>query len=146
MREEIWKIIPNHQQYEVSDLGKVRRGQKVLKPRNHNQGYQFVFLNGRERYCHRLVAGAFIGSIPPRWEVNHLDGNPANNALENLEIVTPKQNRQHFHQPIWYRTQTTISEFENICPPELTGSKYRLCSRIPEVTGVCDEQKSKVVL
>lgn len=43
---------------------------------------------------HRLVAAAFLGSDGAR-EVNHKDGNPSNNAIENLEYVTRRENQRH---------------------------------------------------
>ena len=45
---------------------------------------------------HRLVAATFLGQpISTGLHVNHMDGNPSNNRLENLEYVTPAQNVKH---------------------------------------------------
>ena len=50
----------------------------------------------RTFFVHRLVAEAFIGAKPsPEHEVNHVDFNRRNNAAENLQWVTPHQNRMH---------------------------------------------------
>lgn len=43
---------------------------------------------------HRLVADTFIGPVKG-FTVNHKDGNPSNNSLDNLEIVTQKENHKH---------------------------------------------------
>lgn len=43
---------------------------------------------------HRLIAMTFIGD-PTGLEVNHIDGDHFNNALENLELLTRKQNMEH---------------------------------------------------
>ena len=43
---------------------------------------------------HRLVASAFIRN-PTGFVINHLDGNPSNNQVSNLEVVTQKENHLH---------------------------------------------------
>ncbi|RMH56575.1 MAG: hypothetical protein D6685_13180 [Bacteroidetes bacterium] len=42
-------------------------------------------------HVHRLVLWAFVGPEPPEAHVRHLDGDPGNNALENLAYVSPWQ-------------------------------------------------------
>lgn len=106
--QEVWKSVVGFEgKYEVSDLGRVRRigngrGSKsgrVLCPAKQNSGYLFVSLYSnnvsRQFLVHRLVAEVFIGPIPSKFEVNHLDGNKMNNCSSNLEIVTRAENRQH---------------------------------------------------
>jgi hypothetical protein len=44
---------------------------------------------------HSLIAAYFIGPRPEGMEVNHRDGDTYNNAVENLEYVTPAQNQAH---------------------------------------------------
>jgi hypothetical protein len=46
----------------------------------------------RTQYLHRAVYMAFVGKIPDGMEINHIDGNKANNRIENLEIVTKREN------------------------------------------------------
>lgn len=43
---------------------------------------------------HRLIADTFISSVKG-LTVNHLDGDPSNNALSNLEVVSCKENHKH---------------------------------------------------
>jgi len=94
--------------YEVSDFGRVRRikagrgatAGKILTPRVSAKGYLRVILHDgdhvEELSVHRAVALAFLPcSTPASLQVNHLDGNPANNVVDNLEWVTGAANLQH---------------------------------------------------
>jgi len=44
---------------------------------------------------HRLLAECFIPPVAGADQVNHKDGNKTNNALDNLEWVTPQGNSRH---------------------------------------------------
>jgi len=45
-------------------------------------------------YAHRLVWEVALGPIPRRMEIDHVDGNPSNNRLSNLQLVTGAENRR----------------------------------------------------
>lgn len=97
--------------YEVSDLGRVRsltrrvlhkdgksslRQGRVLSPgvlRNRG-GYLVVNLQRAMCRVHRLVLQAFVGPCPEGHVGAHLDGDPANNCLENLAWKTPAENEE----------------------------------------------------
>lgn len=68
---------------------------KVLKPAI-NKGYLQVELrkDGKRKgfLVHRLVVTSFIGPIPKGMEVNHINEDKRDNRLENLELVTHKEN------------------------------------------------------
>ena len=110
--KEIWKDVPGHRYYQVSNLGQVRslprpnstrsrKGKpfirffkgKILKPWNYNGTYRQVSL-GRHvvQSVHSLVLLAFIGPCPDGMECRHLDGDPSNNRLGNLRWGTPQEN------------------------------------------------------
>jgi DNA-directed RNA polymerase specialized sigma subunit len=108
--KEIWKKIPNHSDYEVSNTGKVRSWKiprskkratqpKILKNRiNDKVGYYNVTIYNdqgilKTHYIHRLVAQTFIPTEDPRHTVvRHLDDNRLNNNLENLAWGNQKDN------------------------------------------------------
>jgi len=86
---------PNHY---VDSFGNVFSPKKKLKPLNHSHGYSYVALIEKNKkklfFIHRLVAMRFIGEIDG-MQINHKDCNKKNNKLENLEIVTAKENMAH---------------------------------------------------
>jgi len=47
----------------------------------------------RTWYAHRVVWEAAYGPIPEGMQIDHLDADAGNNALSNLDLVTPQQNR-----------------------------------------------------
>ena len=113
MTEE-WRVIPDWESYEVSNMGRVRSVDRViyerptnkarhlngkeLTPKYDQHGYLQVQLNHNHKRklmkVHRAVAMAFIPNPMNKPCVNHLDNNPANNKVDNLEWCTLKENSQ----------------------------------------------------
>lgn len=92
--KEIWKEI-EETGYEVSDLGRIRHGDRILAGSYHSDGYIFTTINGDQIPIHRFVANAFVPNQNNLPEVNHKDGNKMNNSASNLEWVTSRENQRH---------------------------------------------------
>jgi len=92
-------MLKGFSRYEVSDKGTVRSKVtgKLLKPWTDRDGYKRLKLTNDKGvrsafYLHRLVWTAFNGKLKPGIEIDHLEGERQNNALEFLIAVTKKQN------------------------------------------------------
>lgn len=70
------------------------RGQKLIPCKTHN-GYYTVTVNNKRQKVHRLILMTATQSSGAGMQVNHKDGNKANNRLDNLEWSTPKENARH---------------------------------------------------
>jgi hypothetical protein len=68
----------------------------IIRPigRKDSKGYLKVQIGGMEVGVHRLAYALYYRKWPER-EVDHKDGNPANNAIHNLREVTTRQNMQN---------------------------------------------------
>lgn len=102
--EEIWKPIPGYEDlYEVSNIGQIRRTNyrgtgkpRLLKTKNCNVGYKHVSLckNGESKCftVHYLVYSTFNGKVPTGFQINHINEDKGDNRVENLNLMTPKEN------------------------------------------------------
>ena len=102
--EEIWKEIEGYPNYQVSNMGRVkrlstgyyRRTEKILKPQLQNNGYLHIKLSQKDKtkciLVHRLIAQVFIPNPNNLPQVNHINEDKTDNRVENLEWCTQKYN------------------------------------------------------
>jgi hypothetical protein len=97
----VWEPVPDFPDYIVSKDGQVlsvKRGYGwILSPiKRKRSGHLYVFLyrDGQmfKKYIHNLVLIAWNRQPLPGEEGRHLNGNPADNHLDNLAWGTPQDN------------------------------------------------------
>lgn len=107
--EEVWKPVVGYENlYEVSNLGRVR----TIPKKGFNKqvtrktgldvrtGYTTIMLRKnnvlRTKRIHSLVVEAFLGiKTNKKLVANHINGNKRDNRLENLELISQKENIHH---------------------------------------------------
>lgn len=72
----------------------VRYGRYLTHYKNTG-GYMKVDFCSKSFYVHRLVGIAFIDNPENLPEINHKNGNKADNSIENLEWITAEDNIRH---------------------------------------------------
>ena len=98
-----WISVNINDRYAVNRVGEVKNLEtnKKLNPSFNKAGYRVVSLYDKQTHkrstirVHRLVAEAFIANPEGKEDVNHIDGNKANNVVENLEWATRSENMLH---------------------------------------------------
>ena len=62
---------------------------------NHNGGSAYPCMrNFANRSCHTLIWETWVGPRTPGMEIDHVNGDKMNWSLDNLEEVTPAENRK----------------------------------------------------
>jgi len=130
MNKEIWKPVIGYEGlYEVSNLGRVKslkriiersNGKKltvnesILKPRMNRGGYSRINLRNqgdmKTKLIHQLVAQSFLNHTLCGFKlvVNHINFDRTDNRVQNLELVTTRENSNRKHLP-------STSQYTGVC-------------------------------
>lgn len=93
--------IPDHSNYLISKKGEVysTKSKKKLKANlSSSSGYYTVYVDGKNRLLHRLLAQTFIPNPNNLRCINHKDGCKTNNHLNNLEWCDYSHNNKHAYK------------------------------------------------
>lgn len=144
MNLEIWKDIPNYEGlYQISSYGRVKsfyKKERILKPsiqhfkyKSKNYKREKIELSKnsiRKSFkIHRLVAQTFIPNPDNKPQVNHIDGNPLNNNVNNLEWCTNQENIIHSYKYLRtkkYNEKEIIDEYKNNISPSIICKKHNI--------------------
>ena len=112
--KEIWKDIKGYNGfYQVSNLGRVKSLKwnkvKILKQSINKQGYAYTSINKKTYKIHQLVAIYFLSHKPNGMSivVHHKDNNKLNNKVENLQLISQRDN--------CYTHANTTSKYTGVC-------------------------------
>lgn len=147
-RLEKWSPVAGYEGlYEVSNEGRVRSidrtvrhmgnysrlSGRMLVQHTKKTGYKLCALS-RDGVVlsvrvHILVAAAFISARPDGKEIRHLDGDPANNHVDNLRWGTHAENMADLvlHKRHWNTVKTVCKWGHLLVAPNLYTSGGRHC-------------------
>ena len=129
--KEIWKDIPEIENYQVSNYGRVRsmkrKAPRILSQTEKHDGYMQVglYINKKQKFflVHRLVAMAFIPNPENKPTVDHIDRIRNHNYPENLRWMTmdeQKTNKTPMGEGQYLPSQNKIKKGERIFHEDVT--------------------------
>ena len=158
---EQWRDIPNIDNYQVSNLGNVRRketkywsthrnGKKFLnrylardiKPWDNGKGYKMFGIclkpSRKIEYVHRAVAKAFVPNPKNLPEINHKNGVKSDNRAENIEWCNRSLNMKHARE-----TGLHINQGQGVSWAKLTNKDVRRIKMALE-TGIQQKELAEI--
>ena len=101
MSEEIFKVVPEFENYEVSNTGIIRKvDTKYVLSERKDREYRTVHMqmDGGKRYdkfVHKIVAQTFIPNPDNKTMVDHINNDKTDNRVENLRWASVSENNRN---------------------------------------------------
>lgn len=132
-------ILENYPNYIITPVGEIysitrkKFIDKTLRKRNPtdiNSKYdEIVHIHNTKNTVsiavHRLLAMAFIPNPDNMTTVNHIDGNPSNNRLDNLEWLSQSDNSKHAHDLGLVSGKYTECSMSTLCYKEIPVATFK---------------------
>lgn len=170
---EIWKDIPNYiGLYQASNLGRLKSLSRsvqwvgcrrykitkefIMKQSSDRDGYKILTFNikkkKRQFRVHRLILLAFIGIPPIGKELcMHLDDNPSNNVLTNLQWGSNSENEKQAYARgrktaprIYGVTGSKHSSSKKVIQMDMAGNHIKLHLSISEAGTYCNVKANNI--
>ena len=135
--EETWYPLQKWPGYEISNNGRVRsyldrhgfgknkyvEVPEILEEQTHRLGYKYVNLrkDGKTHkgYIHHLMGETFLPNPENKPEVNHENGNKADNSLSNLTWNTRAENMEHARRTGLWDIEKSMAAAREACRREV---------------------------
>lgn len=97
---EKWELVEGTTEYYVSNLGRIKKGTKLLKQAKDKDGYYTCNIYGKRKRMNILVAKAFVPNPDPEHfdVVDHKNNIKTQNTADNLQWTTRRRNSQMAHE------------------------------------------------
>ena len=96
---ENWRPIAEYPRYEASDLGRIRRSGRVLRPQVRTDGYIAISISnengGRGHLVHRIIAQTWLPNPEEKKTVDHINHDRSDNSIMNLRWATHTEQNRH---------------------------------------------------
>jgi len=125
MAKEIWKPITKRgikEGYYASSYGRVksnlRKIEVIIKPKEGIRSYYRLQCNRDDRHhlnyhTSRLIWETFNGKVKEGMVIDHIDDNPLNNELVNLQGITQRKNMAKAYKKTKYLTGVSVDNRHN---------------------------------
>ena len=94
-RDYVYKATFSHMDKTYTNAYEQEEKTKPIKAQPIKKYLKYTLWSKGIRYqisAHRVVYEAFNGPIPEGMEIHHIDGNPRNNHISNLQMVSREEN------------------------------------------------------
>ena len=102
-----------------------------------NNSYYLLHFKGKELLLHRVVWTILNGEIPQGMQINHINADPKDNRISNLEVVTPPENYRRMSCHIGKKLKKRNKSGYN-------GVRYRVKRKSVEIVAQFAHESNKV--